>query len=38
VGYPADFGRVVAFRCSSQAKFLTGVQLHVDAGADATLF
>jgi len=33
VGDPNDFGEVVAFLCSEQAKFITGVQLHVDGGA-----
>ena len=33
VGDPADFGSVVAFLCSEQARFVTGVQLHVDGGA-----
>lgn len=37
VGDPADFGTVVAFLCSEQAKFVTGVQLHVDGGAYAGL-
>ena len=33
VGDPADFGAVVAFLCSEQARFVTGVGLHVDGGA-----
>jgi len=33
VGDPADFGAIVAFLCSQQAKFTTGVGLHVDGGA-----
>lgn len=33
IGDAADFGAVVAFLCSEQAKFTTGVQLHVDGGA-----
>lgn len=33
VGEPDDFGAVVTFLCSEQAKFVTGVQLHVDGGA-----
>lgn len=37
VGDPADFGQVVAFLCSEQARFVTGVQLHVDGGAYAGL-
>jgi 3-oxoacyl-[acyl-carrier protein] reductase len=32
MGDPDDFGSVVAFLCSDQAKFTTGVQLHVDGG------
>ena len=37
LGDPADFGAVVAFLCSEQAKFTTGVQLHVDGGSYAAL-
>jgi 3-oxoacyl-[acyl-carrier protein] reductase len=37
LGEPADFGAVVAFLCSEQAKFTTGVQLHVDGGSYAAL-
>lgn len=33
LGDPADFGAIVAFLCSQQAKFTTGVGLHVDGGA-----
>ena len=33
VGHPADFGAIVAFLCSEQAKFLTGAAIHVDGGA-----
>jgi 3-oxoacyl-[acyl-carrier protein] reductase len=33
VGEPADFGAVVAFLCGEQAKFVTGLQLHVDGGS-----
>jgi 3-oxoacyl-[acyl-carrier protein] reductase len=33
VGDPADFGAVVAFLCSEQARFVTGLQLHVDGGS-----
>jgi 3-oxoacyl-[acyl-carrier protein] reductase len=33
IGDPDDFGAVVAFLCSEQAKFVTGVGLHVDGGA-----
>jgi 3-oxoacyl-[acyl-carrier protein] reductase len=37
VGDPDDFGGVVAFLCSEQAKFLTGAAIHVDGGAYAAL-
>jgi 3-oxoacyl-[acyl-carrier protein] reductase len=33
IGDPADFGEVVAFLCSQQARFITGVSLQVDGGA-----
>jgi 3-oxoacyl-[acyl-carrier protein] reductase len=33
IGDPDDFGQVVAFLCSEQAKFITGAGLHVDGGA-----
>lgn len=33
MGDADDFGAVVAFLCSEQAKFLTGAQIHVDGGA-----
>ena len=33
VGDPEDFGQVVAFLCSEQAKFVTGAHLQVDGGA-----
>ena len=33
VGDPADFGSIVTFLCSEQARFVTGLQLHVDGGA-----
>lgn len=32
IGDPADFGSVVAFLCSRQANYVTGLQLHVDGG------
>jgi 3-oxoacyl-[acyl-carrier protein] reductase len=32
MGDAADFGAVAAFLCSEQARFTTGVQLHVDGG------
>jgi 3-oxoacyl-[acyl-carrier protein] reductase len=33
VGDPADFGAVVGFLCSVQARFVTGVAVQVDGGA-----
>jgi 3-oxoacyl-[acyl-carrier protein] reductase len=33
IGAPADFGAVVAFLCGQQARFITGLQLHVDGGS-----
>ncbi|MFK8023176.1 MAG: SDR family oxidoreductase [Ilumatobacter sp.] len=33
MGDADDFGAVVAFLCSEQATFVTGLQLHVDGGA-----
>jgi 3-oxoacyl-[acyl-carrier protein] reductase len=32
LGDPADFGAVVAFLCSAQAQFVTGLSMHVDGG------
>jgi len=32
LGDPADFGQIVAFLCSEQAKFVTGAALNVDGG------
>jgi 3-oxoacyl-[acyl-carrier protein] reductase len=32
LGDPADFGQVVAFLCSQQARFVTGAALNVDGG------
>ena len=32
IGDAADFGRIAAFMCSESARFMTGVQLHVDGG------
>lgn len=37
LGDPADFGAIVAFLCSDQARFVTGAQLHVDGGTYAGL-
>ena len=37
LGDPDDFGAVVAFLCSEQAGFVTGVGLHIDGGAHAGL-
>jgi 3-oxoacyl-[acyl-carrier protein] reductase len=37
VGDPADFGQVVAFLCSEQARYVTGAALAVDGGQDAAL-
>jgi 3-oxoacyl-[acyl-carrier protein] reductase len=37
IGDPADFGQVAAFLCSEPARFITGVQVHVDGGAYAGL-
>ena len=37
VGDPADFGAVITFLCSDQAKFITGAALQVDGGAYAGL-
>lgn len=37
MGDADDFGAVVAFLCSQQARFTTGVQLHVDGGSYAAL-
>ncbi len=37
IGDADDFGRIAAFMCSDSAKFMTGVNLHVDGGAYAGL-
>lgn len=37
LGEASDFGSITAFLCSEQAKFVTGVQLHVDGGSYAGL-
>jgi 3-oxoacyl-[acyl-carrier protein] reductase len=33
IGRPRDFGAVIAFLCSDQARYITGAQLHVDGGS-----
>lgn len=33
LGEPDDFGAVAAFMCSEHARFMTGVNLHLDGGA-----
>jgi 3-oxoacyl-[acyl-carrier protein] reductase len=37
LGDPGDFGKVVAFLCSEQAKFVTGAAVQVDGGSYAGL-
>ena len=37
LGDAGDFGSTVAYLCSEQAKFITGVQLHIDGGSYAGL-
>ena len=37
IGRPEDFGAVVAFLCSDQARFITGTHLPVDGGSYAGL-
>jgi 3-oxoacyl-[acyl-carrier protein] reductase len=37
LGDPADFGAIVTFLCGQQARFTTGVQLHIDGGSYAGL-
>jgi 3-oxoacyl-[acyl-carrier protein] reductase len=37
IGDPDDFGAIVAFLCSEQAKFVTGAALQVDGGSYAGL-
>ena len=37
MGDPADFGQVVAFLCSDQARFITGAHLNIDGGDYAGL-
>lgn len=38
IGDPADFGAVVAFLCSEQARFVSGVAVNVDGAAVKGLF
>ena len=33
IGRPEDFGQIVAFLCSEQARFITGTGVLVDGGA-----
>jgi 3-oxoacyl-[acyl-carrier protein] reductase len=37
-GDPGDFGKIVAFLCSEQTKFVTGTTLTVDGGENVGLF
>jgi 3-oxoacyl-[acyl-carrier protein] reductase len=37
LGRPEDFGAAVAFLCSEQARYITGVGLPVDGGVDQAL-
>lgn len=37
IGEPGDLGAIITFLCGEQARFLTGVQLHVDGGAYVAL-
>jgi 3-oxoacyl-[acyl-carrier protein] reductase len=37
LGRPEDFGAVVAFLCSDQARFITGAAIPIDGGAYAAL-
>ena len=37
LGRPQDFGRVVTFLCSDQARFITGAALPVDGGQSSGL-
>ena len=37
IGDALDFGEIVAFLCSEQAKFITGTSVPVDGGANAAL-
>jgi 3-oxoacyl-[acyl-carrier protein] reductase len=37
MGDPADFGAIVTFLCGEQARFATGVHVHVDGGSYAGL-
>ncbi len=37
IGDPADFGRIIAFLCSTSAAYVTGAALPVDGGSDCGL-
>jgi 3-oxoacyl-[acyl-carrier protein] reductase len=37
LGRPEDFGAIVTFLCSDQARFVTGAAIHIDGGAYAAL-
>jgi len=37
LGQPADFGAIVAFLCSEQARYITGAALPIDGGLDQGL-
>jgi len=37
IGSSDDFGKIAAFMCSDQAKFMTGTHIHVDGGSYAGL-
>ena len=37
IGDPADFGAVVAFLCSEQARFITGAAIPIDGGANKAI-
>jgi 3-oxoacyl-[acyl-carrier protein] reductase len=37
MGDPADFGKIVAFLCSQQSRFVNGAAVVVDGGATLAL-